>query len=362
MLKQLMLLSLLSVLVYFLSWPVVVEPISWQAPEAPEYRGKYLPNRVLADYEPMLMDGLTGPEGVVVGRDGRVYATTEQGWILRWSPGQAQPERWVKLPGRPLGITWDNSDGFWVADAFTGVFHITAEGEQTLVLSEVAGKPLLYANDLVLAANGKLYISDSTARFSAKAYGHTYKASLVDILEHGYTGRVVEFDPVSGASREVLTGLSFANGVTTDSNGEFILVNETSEYRVWKHWLKGEKAGNSEILIDNLPGFPDNILAGQDGRYWLGFTSPRIALLDNLADKPFARKVVQRLPAWVRPKAKLYGHVLAIDGSGRIVQNLQDPEAHYPLTTGASEDDQYLYISSLVAGELARIEKSALGL
>ena len=26
-----------------------------------------------------------------------------------------------------------------------------------------------------------------------------------------------------------------------------------------RHWLKGEKAGTTEILADNLPGMPDNI-------------------------------------------------------------------------------------------------------
>ncbi|MEC8429071.1 MAG: SMP-30/gluconolactonase/LRE family protein [Pseudomonadota bacterium] len=350
------------ILLYFLTWPVPVDPVAWSAPKAPEYVDDYQPNQALANFENLTMPGLVGPEGVVVAKDGRVYATTEQGWIVRWQPGSNEAERWVKMPGRPLGITLDAADGFWVADAFEGVFHVSAAGELKSVLTEVAGRPLLYANDLVLTPSGKLYISDSTARFSAKAWGHTYTASLVDILEHGYTGRVVEFDTHTGDSREVMTGLSFANGVTSDTKGSFLLVNETSEYRVWKHWLAGEKAGQSEVLLDNLPGFPDNILAGQNGRYWLGFTSPRIALLDNLADKPFVRKVVQRMPAWIRPKAKLYGHVLAIDEDGKILQNLQDPAAGYPLTTGASEDDEYLYISSLVANTLARIKKSNLNL
>ena len=26
-----------------------------------------------------------------------------------------------------------------------------------------------------------------------------------------------------------------------------------------RHWLKGEKAGTTEILAENLPGMPDNI-------------------------------------------------------------------------------------------------------
>jgi sugar lactone lactonase YvrE len=344
-------------LLYFVLWPVAVEPISWNAPQAPSYEGDYATNTALQDFDVLTMADYTGPEGVLVDAHGVVYATTDQGWIIRWQPNQQEGTAWVKLPGRPLGITQGNNNDFWIADAFEGVFHLSADGVLTKKLSEVDGKPLLYANDLVLAGNGNLYISDSTARFSAKAYGSTYKASLVDILEHGYTGRVIEYNPSTGASRVIMTGLSFANGVTADPNNQFILVNETSEYRVWKYWLAGNKQGQSEIILDNLPGFPDNITAGKDGKFWLGFTSPRIALLDKLAAKPWLRKVVQRLPSFVRPKAKFYGHILAISEDGEVLENLQDPAANYPLTTGAYETDNGIYISSLVAPFLARINK-----
>lgn len=157
-----------------------------------------------------------------------------------------------------------------------------------------------------------------------------------------------------------MRGLSFANGVTIDPEGRFLLVNETAEYRVWKHWLEGDRQGRSEVILDNLPGFPDNILAGRDGRFWLGFTSPRIALADKLADKPFLRRMVQRLPRFVRPQAQLYGHVLAISADGEILANLQDPEATYPMTTGVSETEEFLYVSSLIAPTLARIRRDGL--
>ncbi len=353
---------LLAALLYFGLWPVAIEPQAWQAPPAPPYRGDFSVNDSLRTFDSLTMGDQTGPEGVVVDSEGRVYATTDQGWIVRWQPDQLVGEKWVKLPGRGLGICLGDNDDFWVADAFDGVFHISADGEVTQRLTEVEGQPLLYANDLVMAPNGKIYLSDSTTRFSAKAYGSTYQASLVDIMEHKKTGRVIEFDPTTQQARVILSGLSFANGVTVDPEGHFLLINETSEYRVWKYWLAGERQGQAEVIVDNLPGFPDNILAGQDGRFWLGFTSPRIALLDSLADKPLMRKVVQRLPSFVRPAAQYYGHILAISGDGDVLMNLQDPAATYPLTTGASETSDYLYVSSLVAPVLARIRREDVGL
>ena len=43
-------------------------------------------------------------------------------------------------------------------------------------------------------------------------------------------------------------------------------------YRIQKYWLKGPKAGTSEIIMDNLPGFPDNISSNGKGIYWVAHT------------------------------------------------------------------------------------------
>ena len=363
--------SALSILVGLLSylffWPVPVNPQSWSAPVAPDYVGHYAANAKLASFDSLSLAGEVGPEGVVVGHDGSVYAATEAGWIIRWradrlTVNDLQGERWVNTGGRPLGLSFGPQGNLWVADAFQGILRINSQGEQQLMVSQFNGQPLRYSNDLTFAANGLLYFTDSTQRFSAKSYGSTYKASLIDLMEHGSSGRVLEYNPATGGLRQLFSGLSFANGIAVDPQGQFLLVNETGAYRVWKHWLAGPKAGESEVLIDNLPGFPDNLyVGGVDGwgriRYWLGFTSPRLALVDAIADKPFVRRMVQRLPSFVRPKAQHYGHVIAISGEGEVLANLQDPNAAYPLTTGVAETEHYLYISSLAAPVLARVDK-----
>jgi sugar lactone lactonase YvrE len=41
------------------------------------------------------------------------------------------------------------------------------------------------------------------------------------------------------------------------------------------------------VLFDNLPGYPDNLLRGRDGRIWLGFAKPRNPTVDNMAGKPW---------------------------------------------------------------------------
>lgn len=41
-------------------------------------------------------------------------------------------------------------------------------------------------------------------------------------------------------------------------------------YQIQKYHLKGPKAGTSELFMENLPGFPDNINLGEDGLFWIG--------------------------------------------------------------------------------------------
>ena len=72
------------------------------------------------------------------------------------------------------------------------------------------------------------------------------------------------------------------------------------------------------------------------------------------------RKVVQRLPASLRPKAKAYGHVIKLNKQGKVTSDLQDPSGNYPLTTGVLETTDMLYISSLTASYVAVVEKANL--
>jgi hypothetical protein len=111
------------------------------------------------------------------------------------------------------------------------------------------------------------------------------------------------------------------------------------------------------VLLENLPGFPDNLKSGKNGRFWLGLAAPRNRLLDQLSGQPFVRKIVQRLPAFVRPKATPSSHVIAFNGDGQILMNLQDPETRFPTLTGALETNRMLYLTTLFGNQLPGIDK-----
>lgn len=348
------LLVLVALLSYLLFWPVPVEPVAWQAPKNPGYLGLYASNTKLANLESISLDGQHGPEDFALKPDGTIATATHAGGIMLLLPGSEKFTTWVNTGGRPLGIEFDKQGNLLVADALKGLLSISPSGEISLLTKRVAGTDIVYADDVDVADDGLIYFSDATSKFSAQTFGGTLAASLLEILEHKGNGRLLAYDPKSRSTSVLLEGLVFANGVCVSHDQRFVLVNETGSYRVMRYWLSGPKAGTSDVFIDNLPGFPDNIARSPSGGYWLGFASPRSNSLDDLSESPFLRKIVQRLPNAMRPQAQEYGHVIKINENGEVVMDLQDPTGKYPLTTGVLETEDALYISSLTAPSVSR--------
>ena len=360
--RVLVLAGLLLLALYLSAWPVPIDPVAWQAPEDRGLTGAFAVNEKLAGARAIALGAYEGPEDVTVGQDGALYATTSSGTILRIEGTTGQVSEFADVGGRPLGIESLPDGSFIVANAYSGIQRVSARGEVTDLLTAIDGDPLAYADDLAVSGDGIIYFSDASTKFGARAWMGSYDASLLDIMEHGGHGRVIAFDPRSGDARILVDGLDFANGVAIDADDRYLLIAETGSYRILRHWLQGPNAGSTEVVIDNLPGFPDNINRGDDGRFWIGLVAPRDAKLDGLSDKPFLRKVVQRLPAFLRPNAVPSSHVLAINGDGEVLHSLQDPAARYPAMTGVCETDQRLYLTRLFGHELPYVDKAALTL
>ncbi|HKJ19301.1 MAG TPA: hypothetical protein VJ993_01450, partial [Woeseiaceae bacterium] len=260
--------------------------------------------------------------------------------------------------GRPLGIETAGDGSLIVANAYTGLQRVDMNGEVTFLHG--GDDANVFANSLAIARNGVVYFSETSRKFGARAYRDTLDATLFDIMEHGPHGSVFSYDPASGEVETVLDRLAYANGVAISDSGDFLLVVEMNEYRVLKHWLAGPQQGRTEVLLDNLPGFADNLKTGLNGRFWLGFAAPRNAIVDRFSSTPWVRKVIQRLPAFVRPKPKMQSHVIAFSGEGEILMNMHDPDARYPMLTGVLETQTHLYLTTLTGKYLPVIAKKDL--
>ena len=345
---------IIAIALYLTLWPVAIDPVAWQSPHNPGYTGVFARNERLKGVEMLPIGENHGPEDVAIDAKGNIYGSTHEGNIVRLKPDGSNPENWVNTGGRPLGIDFDNNGNLIVADAYRGLLSISQNGTITELAKEADGIPILYADDVDVASDGNIYFSDASTKFDAKKYKGTYKASLLDLMEHGGHGRLLVFDIKKGKARTLLKGINFANGVAVSHDQNYVLVNETGSYRVIRYWIKGDKKGKSDIFIDELPAFPDNISTGLNSNFWVALVSPRNSFLDKLSDKPFIRKMIQRLPAFIRPKAKPYGHVISIDKDGNVIKDLQDPSGSYPINSSVIETEDYLYIGSLVAPAIGR--------
>ena len=345
---------------YLLLWPVAIDPVSWDAPADAGLVDPFETNDILRRARVFDLGKHEGPEDVAGGSDGLIYAATADGTIIRLRPDGTRVETFAETGGRPLGIEFDTAGNLFVANAYLGVQKITPDGRVESLVDNFNGQRIDYVDDLAVAADGKIYFSDASSKFGATKSGGTYEASLFDILEHGGHGRIFEFDPATRTTTLIADGLNFANGVAISDDQKYLLFNETGHYRVWRYWLAGPRAGQREVVIENLPGFPDNVNNGLNGRFWIGLVAPRNELVDEFSDKPWLRKITQRLPAFVTPKAVPSSHVIAITGDGQVLMNLQDSAATVPALTGAYETRDAIWLSSLFGNRLARMDKDRL--
>ena len=355
--------AVLALGAYLSLWPIPVQPVRWNAPAEPGYSGPHAVNNKLAGLKLIPLGGEVGPEHVVLAHDGKLYAAVASGNILRMNPDGTAQEVFANTGGRVLGFDFDAAGNLITADSVKGLLAISPERKITVLADQVGGDPIRYADAVVVARNGKVYFSDASTRFAPAQWGGTFEAAVLDIIEQACTGRILEYDPASKTTRIVARGLCFANGVALSRDEQTLFVAETGKYRVWKIAVAAANLDVSQgspqasVLFDNLPGYPDNLMRGQDGKIWLGFSGPRSKDIDAMADKPFLRAVTMRLPRALWPLPRAYGHVMAFTEDGKVVADLQDPSGAYPESTGVTETADRLYVQNLhlkVLGWLAR--------
>jgi sugar lactone lactonase YvrE len=336
---------------YLFAWPVPIDPSAWMPPVAPELTGVYAQNSELSKIERLPVDGFA-PEDVAIDDRDRIYCGTEDGRIFRFQEG-ARPEVFAVTQGRPLGLIFDHDGNLIVADAVKGLLSIDRDGRIAVLSTEADGVPFRCTNDLDVAEDGTIYFTDSSYKFPLTEL-------KADILEHQPNGRLLAFDPRTKQTRVILRDLYFPNGVAVSPDQSFVLVCETGSYRVRRAWIRGPRAGDSDIFIDNLPGFPDGISSNGHDKFWLALVNRRDAALDALMPHPFLRKVVMRLPNFLQPDIKRYAFVLGLNTDGHVVQNLQDPSPEcFAQIANVVEHKGSLYFGSIGESAIGRMPLAA---
>ncbi len=322
--------------------------------------GPFKPNQRLAKSQAIGLDMVDGPEDCIIDRQGRLYAGVRQGWILRFSgPNFENREVFSKPGGRPLGMAFDKDDNLIVCLAGMGLYGIREDGS-VFKLSDETNRSwnkinddsrLRLADDLDIGPDGRVYFSEATIRYEIHSWA-------TDALEGRGNGRIIEYDPRNGKTRTIIKNVLFPNGICMSHDGKSFLFAETWKHSISRHWVEGPKAGTTEVIIDNLPGFPDNINRSSDGKYWLALVGMRTPSLDLAMRFPdFRTRMVKEIAPdeWLFPNIN-NGCVCKFDDAGNVSESLWDSGGtSHPTITSMREDRGHLYIGGLYNNRIGRI-------
>ncbi|MGP4002600.1 SMP-30/gluconolactonase/LRE family protein [Streptomyces sp. 8N706] len=326
-----------------------LRPVVWRPPPRPARAGTGVGHVPMPPLRLLPLDG-TGPEHVTVDAAGRLLTGVADGRVLRVEAATGRVEQVAETGGRPLGMHPLPDGRLLVCDAYRGLLRVdTGSGAVEPLLTEVSGEPLRLCSNVVVAGDGTVFVSESSRRFDL----HHWKG---DLLEHSGTGRVIRCPPGEPAE-VVLDGLQFANGVALAPDESFLTVAESGAYRLTRLWLTGPRAGLSDVLADNLPGFPDNLTTNSSGLIWVAMAGPRDPAVDLMhRSHPALRRAVWALPSRLLPDARRTAWALAVDARGTVVHDLRRRAANYRMVTSAYEREGQLFLGSLVEKAIAVAE------
>ncbi|PWA78780.1 Six-bladed beta-propeller, TolB-like protein [Artemisia annua] len=305
--------------------------------------------------------------------DGRVvkWAGKDRGWETfalvsqKWSEklcatgkDSTTYKQWKKEPlcGRPLGLRFDKDSGdLYIADAYYGLMVVGPEGGLAKPLTtEVDGKPILFANDLDIHSNGSIFFTDTSRKYNRVNH-------FFIMLEGEATGRLLRYDPPTKSTHVVLDGLAFPNGVQLSRDQSFLLFTETTNCRLMKLWIEGERKGKVE-LVANLPGFPDNIRINDKGQFWVAIDCCRTKAQEVLTNNPWMRSLYFRLPFQMRYLARImgmrmYSVVSLFDEQGEILLDVLDDKEGVvmKLVSEVREAEGMLWIGTVAHNHIATV-------
>jgi ribose transport system permease protein len=323
--------------------------------------GPFEQNDKLRDVSLIGLGRIEAPEDVILDRNDVLYAGSRHGDIIRFlPPDYERMEVFAHIGGQPLGMAFDRQDNLYVCIGGMGLYRIKPDGivekatDETnrSIYSVNDDSRLRLADDLDITDDGLIFFSEATVRYEMDEWP-------IDGLEARGNGRIICYDTKTGATRTALRGLKFPNGVAVASDGQSILFAETFGCSIKRYWFAGPKKGSVEVVMDNLPGYPDNINLASDGNYWLALVGMRSPSLDLAWKMPgFRRRMAKRVPVdeWLFPNINT-GCVVKFNEQGKILTSFWDIKGlNHPMITSMREHRGYLYLGGIANNRIGRFK------
>ena len=318
-------------------------------------------NDRLAHVETIGLGVVESPEDVVLDANDNLYCGNRHGEIIRFfAPDYTSHEVYARIGGQPLGMTLDAGGNLYVCVGGMGLYRVTPEREVQMVtdetnrsmLSIIDDSRLRLADDLDILPDGRILFSEATVRYEMHEWP-------TDALEGRGNGRIIMYDPKTNKTTTMLRNLIFPNGVVLATNKESILFAESWNCSVKRYWFEGPKMGQVETVLENLPGYPDNLNRASDGTYWMAIMGMRSEVFDLAMRKPgFRRRMAKQLPGdeWLAPNINS-GCIVKFSDAGEILDVLWDREGvNHPMITSMREHKGYLYIGGISNNRIGRIK------
>jgi ribose transport system permease protein len=324
-----------------------------------DHTSAYALNDRLRDVELIGLGEIEGPEDVILDEAGNLYCGSRHGDVIRFfAPDHEKWEVFAHIGGHPLGHAFDREGSLIVCVSGMGLYKVTQD-RQTIKLSDETNRSWLsviddsrmrLADDLDIAPDGRIFFSEATIRFDVSEW-------MVDSLEGRRNGRIICYDPRTKTTRTVISKLLFPNGICMAFDGQSFLFAESWGCRITRYWFDGPKTGRCEVVMPNLPGYPDNINRSSDGNYWCAFVGMRAPTFDLALRMPgFRKRMVERVPHddWIYPNMNS-GCVIKFDLAGNVLDCLWDRNGvNHPMITSMREHRGYLYLGGSLNNRIGR--------
>ncbi|XP_055824958.1 protein STRICTOSIDINE SYNTHASE-LIKE 10-like [Solanum dulcamara] len=312
---------------------------------------------VLSKSKIIHLNGAIGPESVAFDPNGEgPYIGVGDGRILKLQLGSQNRLSWIDfavtsshrtnctLPfapemehvcGRPLGLRFDTKTGdLYIADAYLGLQVVGPKGGlATPLVQKFQGKPLVFTNDVDVDGD-VIYFTDTSTKYQRWQF-------LTSFSSGDMTGRLMKYVKSTKKVTVLLGDLAFANGIALNKNRSFVLVTETTNFRILRYWLKGPLVGTHDIFAD-LPGFPDNIRINSRGEFWVALQAIRsVSSISGLGKFRFTPQQMD--------EGQLHPTAIKLSEDGRVLEVLEDVEGKTLRSISEVEEkDGKLWIGSVV--------------